>query len=349
MDVAVVGVPFDSGVSYRPGARFGPAHIRQSSRLLRPFNPALGVSPFAALQVVDAGDLAVNPFDIQAGDRRDRGRAPAISARRAKLLDPRRRPHDRRCRCCARCTPSTGRSRCCTSTPTSTRGTPTSASRTRTARRSAAPPRRGCSTRSTACTSASAARCTTSTRPAGVGRPRLRRRARDRARRPRRRRHGRADARPARRPAGLRVGRHRRARPGARTRHRHAGGRRHDLARAAGRAARPARAATSCRPTSSRSRRPTTTPRSPASPPRTSRYELLSVLRSGLSARRASPSRPPTGQSERMTTTQDRPHLRSRGRVRSTTSRSTNGTASCGTSARCGSCPTRRSRRWRSG
>jgi agmatinase len=63
-DVAVVGVPFDSGVSYRPGARFGPAHIRESSRLLRPFNPALGVSPFASLQVADAGDLAVNPFSI---------------------------------------------------------------------------------------------------------------------------------------------------------------------------------------------------------------------------------------------------------------------------------------------
>src|SRR5215472_15130095 len=63
-DVAVLGVPFDSGVTYRPGARFGPAHIRESSRLLRPYNPALGVSPFARLQVVDAGDLAVNPFDI---------------------------------------------------------------------------------------------------------------------------------------------------------------------------------------------------------------------------------------------------------------------------------------------
>jgi agmatinase len=64
-DVAVVGVPFDSGVSYRPGARFGPAHIRQSSRLLRPYNPAMDVLPFAAQQVADAGDIAVNPFDIQ--------------------------------------------------------------------------------------------------------------------------------------------------------------------------------------------------------------------------------------------------------------------------------------------
>ena len=45
-DVAVVGVPFDSGVSYRPGARFGPGHIRASSKLLRPYNPALDVEPF---------------------------------------------------------------------------------------------------------------------------------------------------------------------------------------------------------------------------------------------------------------------------------------------------------------
>ncbi|MEU4693691.1 agmatinase [Actinoplanes sp. NPDC023714] len=64
VDVAVMGVPFDSGVSYRPGARFGPAHVRESSRLLRPYNPALDVEPFGRLQVVDAGDLAVNPFSL---------------------------------------------------------------------------------------------------------------------------------------------------------------------------------------------------------------------------------------------------------------------------------------------
>jgi agmatinase len=63
-DVAVLGVPFDSGVSYRPGARFGPGHIRESSRLLRPYNPALDTSPFAGQQVADAGDLAVNPFSL---------------------------------------------------------------------------------------------------------------------------------------------------------------------------------------------------------------------------------------------------------------------------------------------
>jgi agmatinase len=63
-DVAVVGVPFDSGVSYRPGARFGPAHIRASSKLLRPYHPRLDVEPFAVQQVADAGDIGVNPFDL---------------------------------------------------------------------------------------------------------------------------------------------------------------------------------------------------------------------------------------------------------------------------------------------
>jgi agmatinase len=63
-DVAVVGVPFDTTVSYRSGARFGPAHIRASSRLLRPYNPDADAWPFLAQQVVDVGDIACNPFDI---------------------------------------------------------------------------------------------------------------------------------------------------------------------------------------------------------------------------------------------------------------------------------------------
>ena len=63
--VAVVGIPFDAGVSYRPGARFGPAHIRAASKLLRPYNPAVDISPFAVQQVVDAGDIAANPFSLE--------------------------------------------------------------------------------------------------------------------------------------------------------------------------------------------------------------------------------------------------------------------------------------------
>jgi agmatinase len=63
-DIAVLGIPFDGGTSYRPGARFGPQHVRQSSRLLRPYNPAQQAQPFLRAQVADAGDLAVNPFSV---------------------------------------------------------------------------------------------------------------------------------------------------------------------------------------------------------------------------------------------------------------------------------------------
>ena len=85
-DVAVVGVPFDSGVSYRPGARFGPAHVRESSRLLRPYNPVQGVSPFALQQVVDASDVAVNPYDIQHAVREIQAAATDLTSGGARLL-----------------------------------------------------------------------------------------------------------------------------------------------------------------------------------------------------------------------------------------------------------------------
>ncbi|MEB4613356.1 agmatinase [Leucobacter sp. M11] len=63
-DISVLGVPFDAGVTYRPGARFGPEAIRQASRLLKPYNPAQDTNPYADLQIVDAGDVSANPFDI---------------------------------------------------------------------------------------------------------------------------------------------------------------------------------------------------------------------------------------------------------------------------------------------
>jgi agmatinase len=64
VDVAIVGVPFDAGVTYRPGARFGPGAIRAGSKLLRPYHPGLDVEPFGVQQVADAGDIVCNPFDI---------------------------------------------------------------------------------------------------------------------------------------------------------------------------------------------------------------------------------------------------------------------------------------------
>jgi agmatinase len=85
-DVVIAGVPFDSGVSYRPGARFGPAHVRASSKLLRPYNPAAAIAPFAQLQVADAGDIAVSPFDItEAIDQVEAG-ARTLTRDGARLL-----------------------------------------------------------------------------------------------------------------------------------------------------------------------------------------------------------------------------------------------------------------------
>lgn len=85
-DVKVVGVPFDAGVSYRPGARFGANHVREASRLLRPYNPALDASPFAKAQVADAGDMAVNPFNIHEAIETIQQNALELTADGARLL-----------------------------------------------------------------------------------------------------------------------------------------------------------------------------------------------------------------------------------------------------------------------
>lgn len=61
VDLAIVGVPFDTGGTYRVGARFGPSGIRNESLLLRPYNPELNVNVFEHLSAVDYGDLPVTP------------------------------------------------------------------------------------------------------------------------------------------------------------------------------------------------------------------------------------------------------------------------------------------------
>jgi agmatinase len=86
-DVAVLGAPFDGGVSYRPGARFGPSAIRQASRNLRPaFNPELNIAPFRVLQAVDAGDVPCNPFDIDEALRQIDEEASALIADGQRLI-----------------------------------------------------------------------------------------------------------------------------------------------------------------------------------------------------------------------------------------------------------------------
>ena len=61
VDVAVIGVPFDTGVTYRVGGRFGPNAVRAASVMLRPYNANLDVKPFEVLSCVDYGDVAIVP------------------------------------------------------------------------------------------------------------------------------------------------------------------------------------------------------------------------------------------------------------------------------------------------
>ena len=65
LDIALVGVPFDGGTTYRPGTRFGPRYVREQSVLIRPWNPELKVNPFAKYRIADYGDFSVNPLSIE--------------------------------------------------------------------------------------------------------------------------------------------------------------------------------------------------------------------------------------------------------------------------------------------
>jgi agmatinase len=65
LDVALMGIPYDGGVSYRTGARFGPRAVREQSSLIRPWNPVLKVHPFDRLRVADCGDVDIVPISIE--------------------------------------------------------------------------------------------------------------------------------------------------------------------------------------------------------------------------------------------------------------------------------------------
>src|SRR5712691_8395339 len=74
LDIGLVGVPFDGGVTNRPGARHGPRDIRSQSSLIRKINQATGVAPFDLVRVADLGDAG----------------APFRRAVEEKLIDPKR-------------------------------------------------------------------------------------------------------------------------------------------------------------------------------------------------------------------------------------------------------------------
>lgn len=64
-DAVVVGIPFDTGASFRAGARFGPEGIRSASHLLRPYNPLQGIGIFDYISVTDFGDVPIVPGYIE--------------------------------------------------------------------------------------------------------------------------------------------------------------------------------------------------------------------------------------------------------------------------------------------
>ena len=143
LDVAIVGVPFDGGTSYRPGARLGPREIRAQSSLIRPYSYFQKVAPFDRLNVADVGDVDAPPVSIEkcydvveAADRRDRRR------RRAADRD-RRRPFDLAADPARAGEAPRAARRSCSSMRTSTRGTSTSAASIFTARRSDARSKKG--------------------------------------------------------------------------------------------------------------------------------------------------------------------------------------------------------------
>lgn len=79
MDFIVTGIPFDSGQSFRTGARFGPEAIRDFSILLRPYNPEQEINLFDYISGVDYGDIPVIPGYIQdTYDKIEAGLTPVV-------------------------------------------------------------------------------------------------------------------------------------------------------------------------------------------------------------------------------------------------------------------------------
>src|ERR1041385_5357540 len=86
LDVAIVGVPYDGGTSYRPGARLGPREIRNQSSLIRTYNYFQKVAPFDRLNVADVGDIDAPPVSIEKAYDAIEARIGAIAAAGARPI-----------------------------------------------------------------------------------------------------------------------------------------------------------------------------------------------------------------------------------------------------------------------
>lgn len=70
VQIGLIGTPWDSGTTNRPGPRHGPRQLRDMSTMIRAQNGATRVRPFETVNCADLGDVAPNPADIQDGMRR---------------------------------------------------------------------------------------------------------------------------------------------------------------------------------------------------------------------------------------------------------------------------------------
>src|SRR5947207_12187889 len=86
LDVAIVGVPYDGGTSYRPGARLGPREIRSQSSLIRSYSYFQKVAPFDRLNVADVGDVDAPPVSIEKCYQAGEARIGAIAASGARPI-----------------------------------------------------------------------------------------------------------------------------------------------------------------------------------------------------------------------------------------------------------------------
>ena len=65
VDIGIIGVPWDSGTTNRPGPRHGPRQLRDASTMIRAQHPVSGIRPYEKLNCADLGDISINPADIE--------------------------------------------------------------------------------------------------------------------------------------------------------------------------------------------------------------------------------------------------------------------------------------------
>ena len=65
VEIGIIGVPWDSGTTNRPGPRHGPRQLRDASTMIRAEHPVSGVRPYERLNCADLGDVSINPADIE--------------------------------------------------------------------------------------------------------------------------------------------------------------------------------------------------------------------------------------------------------------------------------------------